>query len=122
MGLRNPTGPYAMPYAGDRQKRISRLMALPDSRRLVASLAVDPWLVPVRDISRKGLTLVVRGEVKAGQILALKLFNTNCRFECQIPIQVVSHTSRAEGDFVVDGSFARELTNREIEGLGLLRS
>jgi hypothetical protein len=120
--MKNPASrPTILIREGSRVRQRNRRRSIDrfPSARIVAGLEIEPWLVPVDNISVGGLRLVVNRRVLPGKILSLRLFNTDRRFQCQVPFRVIHVLETSESEFAIGGAFTRELTDREIQGLDL---
>jgi hypothetical protein len=84
---------------------------------VIAGVGVEPWLVPVRNISSGGLNIVLRRKLEPGTIITVKLFNAARLFECDLRVRVIYNLEREDGDVLVGGAFLRELDRREVQGL-----
>src|SRR5262249_4934266 len=73
--------------------------------------------VIVRNLSGIGVSLVLSQWMKPGSLVTLALANTPRQFGCQVPMRVVSVEETSDGSFILEGAFARELRNVEVQNL-----
>jgi hypothetical protein len=84
---------------------------------LIAGIEVDPWLVPVRNISKGGINLILSQRITPGQVFPVRLFHTGRSFECRIPVRFLYCLDHSDGDYLVGGAFTRPLEPHEVESL-----
>jgi hypothetical protein len=109
---------YADAAHGPNRRKCDRHECTPEHPRcLIAAVAVDPWLVPVRNISASGINFRLARRLDPGTVVTVKLFNTVRQFECTVPVRVVYILQHADGDYLIGGAFERELSESEVQGL-----
>jgi hypothetical protein len=87
------------------------------NEHLVAAVGIAAWPALVRDISTRGIALVVGQRHEPGTRLALRLENTRSSVICPVELEVVHTVRRPDGYWLTGGTFASRLREEELEAL-----
>jgi len=102
---------------GRRWKKV-RFPGGPD---LTAWLHTQPDELPakaaVRNLSGFGISLFLNRDLEPGALITVDLVNATTAYHCQAPMRILSSVVQPDNQFLVEGLFARELRNVEIQGL-----
>jgi hypothetical protein len=82
------------------------------------SALVEPYRrAGIRNISVRGLSLVLSCRLETGTLVTVDIYNKSSRYTCQIQLRIVYVIPHPDGDFIVGGEFARHLSDEEIDAL-----
>jgi hypothetical protein len=76
-----------------------------------------PEKATLRNLSGIGISFLLNHGLEPGMMVLVQLINSATAFGCQVPMRVVSSVAQPDDHFLVDGAFARELRNAEVQGL-----
>jgi hypothetical protein len=110
-----PAAPSALP--ADRRLSPRLPCGLDTMRCVIAGVMVNPWLLPLRDVSAGRLSFVLGERLAPGAALEVKLFHPVRHFFCTVPARVVYSLGQPTGEFLTGAAFTRELTADEARGL-----
>ena len=76
-----------------------------------------PAKVTVSALSGFGLRLYLNRPLAPGTMTLIELTNSTTAFHCQVAMRVVSTVAEDGEQFLIEGTFGRELRNAEVLGL-----
>ena len=101
----------------DRRKAVRMLCGSSTSGRVTGAQGETQDVVAVLDLSTAGARFVLRHRIEPGTVIRLDLTNPLSGYQSSASTRVVHVGEVPDGNFILGGSFARELGREEVQEL-----
>ena len=101
----------------ERRARARRSCSSASAPPATAALGTELWPFPVRDISARGLGMLLDRRLDTGALVTVELLNRGLNFWHLKLLRVVHVTPRGDHLWLVGSAFLKELTDDELQSL-----
>jgi hypothetical protein len=84
---------------------------------VLGSAGGESWGGTVHDLSKTGISLILRCWIKPGTVLVVRLHGKGDKLSRPVPVRVMHSTPAEGGEWVIGGMFVRPLHEDELRQL-----